>query len=74
MEGINEGTLNFDSSVLTRYGDQDGARKGYNPKKKGRSSHHPLLAFLSNGYIVNFWNRSGDTGSGQGVKDFLVDP
>ena len=71
-EGISEGNLNFDSSVLTRYGEQDGAKKGYNPKKKGRGSHHPLLAFLSSGYIVNFWNRSGDTSSGQGVKDFLV--
>ena len=71
-EGISEGTLNFDSSVLTRYGEQDGAKKGYNPKEKGRGLHHPLLAFLSSGYIVNLWNRSGDTSSGQGVKEFLI--
>ena len=32
--------------MLTRYGIQDGARKGYNPKKRGRPSHHPLIAFL----------------------------
>src|SRR5450631_2501270 len=38
-------TLDFDSTTLTRYGQQEGAKKGYNPKKKGRASHHPLIAF-----------------------------
>jgi hypothetical protein len=57
-----EDYLTFDSSVVTRYGSQEGAKKGYNPKKKGRVSHHPMLAFLNaSGYIVNLWNRSGDT-------------
>ncbi|RRD68773.1 IS1380 family transposase, partial [Tannerella forsythia] len=37
---INYFTLDIDSSVITRYGEQDGATKGYNPKKKGRKSHH----------------------------------
>ncbi len=31
--------INFDSKVITRYGHQEGASKGYNPKKKGRPSH-----------------------------------
>jgi hypothetical protein len=35
-------TLDIDSSVMTRYGEQEGAKKGYNPNKKGRSSHHPV--------------------------------
>ena len=40
--------LDFDSTVMTRYGlKQDGAVKGYNPKKSGRNSHHPLLAFVA---------------------------
>src|SRR5439155_23009389 len=34
--------LDVDSSVMTRYGEQQGSRMGYNPKKKGRASHHPL--------------------------------
>ena len=38
--------MNLDSTVLTRYGQQEGAKKGYNPRKHGRPSHHPLLAFL----------------------------
>ena len=29
-------TLDIDSSVMTRYGLQEGAKKGYNPAKKGR--------------------------------------
>lgn len=68
---VTEGNLNMDSTVMTRYGKQEGARKGYNPKKRGRLSHHPLLAFVSAGYVVNFWNRSGDTSSGQGCSSFF---
>ena len=70
-EGIKEDNLNFDSSVFTRYGNQEGAKRGYNPKERGRPSHHPLLAFLGSGYIVNLWNRSGNTGAGQGIIDFF---
>ena len=40
-------TLDCDSTILTRYGDQQGALKGYNPKKPGRHSHHPILAFVN---------------------------
>lgn len=39
--------VNFDSVVLTVYGHQEGAEVGYNPKKRGRPSYHPLLAFES---------------------------
>ena len=71
-QGITGDTLNLDSSVLIRYGNQQGAKKGYNPKKRGRPSHHPLLAFLGSGYVVNVWNRSGDTGTGQGAVRFFA--
>ena len=70
-EGICEDNLNLDSSVLIRYGTQEGAKRGYNPRKRGRPSHHPLLAFLGSGYVVNVWNRSGDAGTGQGAVEFL---
>jgi hypothetical protein len=40
--------LCLDSTVLVRYGlKQAGAEKGYNPKKPGRPSHHPLVAFTA---------------------------
>lgn len=68
---VHSGNLNLDSTVLTRYGKQQGASKGYNPKKKGRSSHHPLLAFVDSGYIVNLWNRPGNVSSGQECPSFF---
>ena len=45
-------TLDIDSSVMTRYGEQEGAKKGYNPTKKGRPSHHPLIAFIADVKLV----------------------
>jgi hypothetical protein len=40
--------LVLDSTVVLRYGlKQAGADVGYNPKKHGRPSHHPLVAFLA---------------------------
>ncbi len=57
---LNYFTLDIDSSVITRYGEQEGAKKGYNPKKKGRNSHHPIIAFVNDVKMVaNFWLRSG---------------
>jgi len=68
--GIEKDTLRFDSTVITRYGTQEGAKKGYNPTKRGRPSNHPQLAFLGSGYTVNFWNRPGNTRSANGIVDF----
>ena len=34
---IKDDWLSFDSTVITRYGEQEGAKKGYNPSKKGRA-------------------------------------
>jgi hypothetical protein len=35
--------LDWDSTVTTRYGNQEGVEIGYNPTKPGRGSHHPLV-------------------------------
>jgi len=65
-------TLDVDSSVITRYGEQEGSKKGYNPKKPGRNSHHPLFAFVNDVRMVaNCWNRSGNTGSNSNCINFL---
>jgi hypothetical protein len=65
-------TLDVDSSVWTRYGSQQGARRGYNPKKRGRNSHHPLMAFVAEMKMVaNFWLRPGNTSSANNVLAFL---
>ena len=53
-------TLDVDSTVIHRNGNQQGAAQGYNPSKKGRCSHHPLLAFIAETRMVaNFWLRPG---------------
>lgn len=72
FDSIKEDYINFDSKVITRYGNQDGAAVGYNSKKKGRKSHHPQLAFMNESkYVVNFWNREGSSSSGNGITNFL---
>ena len=71
---FNNFTLDIDSSVMTRYGEQEGAKKGYNPAKKGRASHHPLIAFISDVKLVaNMWLRSGNTSSANNFLSFLED-
>ncbi|MBK6593146.1 MAG: transposase [Burkholderiales bacterium] len=63
----------MDSTVLTRWGSQiEGGAKGYNPKNKGRQSHHPLMAFVADWRLVaNFWLRPGNTASSNNIESFL---
>lgn len=69
---FNNFTLDLDSSVITRYGNQQGASVGYNAKKPGRKSHHPLIAFVADVQMVaNFWLRSGDAHSANNFEAFL---
>ena len=65
-------TLDIDSSVLTRYGEQEGSSKGYNRHKPGRKSQHPLLAFVADiEMVANFWLRSGNAHTSNNFKAFL---
>ena len=67
-------TLDFDSTVIVREGNQEGAVKGYNPKRPGRPSHHPLLAFISDmRMIANYWLRPGNASSSTNYIAFLED-
>ena len=67
-------TLDMDSTVISRYGQQEGARRGYNPHKPGRNSHHPLLAFVADSRMVaNCWLRSGDAHTANNFHGFLED-
>ncbi len=64
--------LDLDSTVLVLYGKQELARIGYNPRKRGRPSYHPLLAF--EGGSRDFWHgelRAGDVHSAQGTLALL---
>jgi Transposase DDE domain group 1 len=40
-------TLDTDTTVHTVFGKQMGARKGYNPRNKGKKSYQPILTFLA---------------------------
>jgi hypothetical protein len=65
-------TLDLDSTVMTRYGKQAGAKRGYNPRKPGRASHHPLMAFIADVRMVaNVWLRPGDTHTAHHSEAFL---
>ncbi|HEY4302595.1 MAG TPA: IS1380 family transposase [Candidatus Didemnitutus sp.] len=54
--------LDWDSTVQTKYGHQEGAARGYNPQKPGRKSFHPLVAVGAGTRLcVAYRFRSGDT-------------
>ncbi len=64
--------FDVDSTVLVVYGNQERARVGYNPSKRGRRSYHPLLCF--EGQSKDFWHgelRPGDAHTASGVLDLL---
>ncbi|MDF0652541.1 MAG: IS1380 family transposase [Nitrospira sp.] len=66
-------TLDLDSTVFCRYGEQAGSRKGHNPVKPGRPSHHPLVAWLSERRRL-LWAtlRAGHAGTANGAREFLA--
>lgn len=62
----------MDSTVFERYGRQEGSKKGFNPRKPGQASHHPLLAVLAERcFVLHGWLRSGNTGLSSNVVEFL---
>jgi hypothetical protein len=65
-------SLDLDSTVFERYGEQEGSLKGHNPRKHGRPSHHPVLAVLAEAhFLLHGWLRSGNCGPARGVVEFL---
>jgi len=66
--------LDFDSSVETIYGEQEGAAVGYNPRDHGKASFHPLLCFDGVSHnALGFELRSGDAYTSDGTPDMLED-
>ena len=66
-------SLDLDSTIFSRHGtQQQGAARGYNPRRPGRLSHHPLLAVLAEAnFVLHAWLRCGNSGAGQGAAQFL---
>jgi hypothetical protein len=65
--------LDLDSTVFCREGQQEGARKGFNPRRKGRNpdSESGLAVLAEAQFILHGWLRSGNTGAARGVVPFL---
>ena len=64
--------FDLDSVVITIYGKQEGSQIGYNPKKPGRRSYHPLFCFEAN--RQEFWHgslRPGNTTAATGAVAFM---
>lgn len=65
-------TLDLDSTVLERFGEQEGVLPGYNPRRHGRPTHHPLLAGLSEAkWILHGWLRAGNAATANNVRNFM---
>ena len=65
-------TIDTDTTVHTLFGNQMGARKGYNPKNKGKKSHQPILSFIAEmrEYAAGAL-RSGDRPDGKQIAAHL---
>jgi len=69
---IQKMTIDVDSTVIIRYGHQEGAVKGYNPKKPGALSHHPIMAFCDElKMVINAWMRPGNSTDKTSAVEFL---
>jgi hypothetical protein len=64
--------VDIDSTVDSVCGTQEGAAKGYNPKKKGTLAYHPQLAFLAGSKeILQAWFRTGSAYTSNGIVEFV---
>jgi len=60
--------------VETRYGHQEDAVVGYNPHKRGRPSHHPLLAVVAGTRLCPYYRwRPGDSHTAGEWKEAMAE-
>ncbi len=72
-EGRRRFIFDVDSTVVVVYGQQEQARRGYNPTKRGRRSYHPLVCF--EGLSRDYWAgelRPGDAHTALGAVELLA--
>lgn len=66
--------LDLDSTVLQRFGRQEGAARGYNPTRRHGRTHRPLLAFVSQPvFVLHAWLRAGHAADNRGAIEFLTE-
>ncbi len=66
-------TIDIDSSVINVEGHQEGASKGYNPKKLGNRCYNIQFAFCDElkAYVTGFV-RSGNTYTANGAAEMMI--
>ena len=64
--------VSIDTTVETVYGNQQGIRKGYNPRNRGKKGYRPVLAFIdeTREYLLGKL-RKGETLSGEEAAVFI---
>jgi len=69
---LKEVVIDTDTTIETVYGDQQGARRDYNPKKKGKKCFQPILSFIAETreYVAGRL-RSGEHLTGEEIKHHL---
>lgn len=66
--------LDLDSTVLQRFGRQEGAVHGYNPTRPKGRLHRPLVAFASSpALVLHAWLRAGNAADSRGTPEFLAE-
>ena len=65
--------IDIDTTVETVYGLIEGAKRGYNPKNRGKKGLRPVLAFIAETreYVAGNFRR-GETVSGREVSRFIL--
>lgn len=64
--------LDLDSTLLQRFGCQEGAARGYNPTRRSGRTHRPLLAFVTDPVLVlHAWLRAGNAADNRGATQFM---
>jgi hypothetical protein len=72
LEHTSEDVLDLDSTILERYGQQQGVAKGYHSSRGAQRSHHPLLAMLVRAkHIPLVWLRAGGASTLRGGAEFV---
>jgi hypothetical protein len=67
-----EDVLDLDSTILERYGHQEGASKSYHGGRSAQQSHHPLLGMFSRSrHIALVWLRAGGAQTLRGADAFV---
>ena len=72
VRNFREDVLDLDSTILERYGRQEGVGKGYHASRRGQTSHHPLLGMLAKSkHIPLVWLRAGGASTMRGAAQFV---